>query len=189
MTIKEYDSRWRKLFIIAFESYTNGGSFIFIIWGVAFLFVSHVINQREDADALRNEFNIDGNQVLFIRASIPDFYNFKKELTRGCNIKLVKNPFLFNTESTRNLYSDKVEDYIQYDSKTCICQSQFHTDKFYQYQYQPDKIPSNNNSNTSLNSMNSENIKLKSINSIQKAINNSSKLEKILIATPINLSD
>jgi len=181
INVKEYESKWKKLFTNIFVSYSSGVSFIFITWGVAFYFVSQVISQRIDAELLHNEYNVDGNKILYIRGSIPDFYYYKKELTKGCNIKLVKTPFLFNTKSIRNLYSENIEDYVQFNP---YVYSQFRTNGYYQY-HQPPVVPSNNNSTDSINSLNK---KPKSINTIQRAINNSSKLEKILIATPINLS-
>lgn len=179
--MKEYESKWKKVFTNIFISYSSGISFIFITWGVAFYFVSQVISQRIDAELLHNEFNVDGNKILYIRGSVPDFYHFKKELTKGCSIKLVKIPFLFNKRLTKNLYSEKIDDYVPYNPYTY---SQFRTNNYYKY----DANLSNSNSNDSLNSLDSVVNKPKSINTIQRAINNSSKLEKILIATPINLS-
>jgi len=186
VNIKEYESKWKKIFTNIFISYSSGVSFIFITWGVAFYFVSQVISQRIDAELLHNEYNMDGNKILYIRGSIPDFYHYKKELTKGCNIKLVKTPFLFNTRSLKNIYSNKIEDYIQYNPNIY---TQFHTKIFYPYQQEmPIKNNDNNNSSDSLDSLNSEHNKPKSINTIQRAIQNNRKLEKILIASPINLS-
>lgn len=180
--VKEWESQWKKLFTNIFISYSSGISFIFVTWGVAFFFVSQVISQRIDAEILHNEYNVDGNKILYIRGSVPDFYHFKKELTKGCNIKLVKMPFLFNNKALKNHYSKKLEDYVPYNRYTY---SQFRTNSYYTYQ-----PPTNNYScsSLSLDSMNTAFHKQKSYNTIQRAINNSSKLEKILIATPINLS-
>eukprot|EP00833_Pecoramyces_ruminatium_P004783 jgi/Orpsp1_1/1178815/evm.model.c7180000066842.1 len=183
INVKEYESKWKKIFTNIFISYSSGVSFIFITWGVAFYFVSQVISQRIDAELLHNEYNVDGNKILYIRGSVPDFYHYKKELTKGCNIKLVKTPFLFNTKTMNNHYSEKIEDYIQYNP---YIYTQFRTNEY--YPYQPQEMPSNNNSSDSLSSMNSERAKPKSINTIQRAVYNNRKLEKILIASPINLS-
>ncbi|ORX59292.1 hypothetical protein BCR36DRAFT_408787 [Piromyces finnis] len=181
VNVKDYESKWKKIYTNIFISYSSGISFIFITWGVAFYFVSQVISQRIDAELLHNEYNIDGNKILFIRGSIPDFYHFKKELTKGCNIKLVKVPFLFNNKISKTLHSEKIDDFIPYSTYNY---PQFQTNNYYSYNAEP----SNNNSSDSLDSLDSINNKPKSINTIQRAINNSSKLEKILIATPINLS-
>jgi len=184
LDVKPWESQWKKLFTTIFVSYSSGVSFIFVTWGVAFYFVSQVISQRIDAELLHNEYNVDGNKILYIRGSVPDFYHFKKELTKGCNIKLVKMPFLFNNKASKS-YSKKLDDYIPYNRYTY---SQFRTNSYYTYQAD---TPSNNSSCDSLSSVNSSDStirKPKSINTIQRAINNSSKLEKILIATPINLS-
>ncbi|ORX80416.1 hypothetical protein BCR32DRAFT_268898 [Anaeromyces robustus] len=182
LNIKDYEPKWKRIFTNIFISYSSGVSFIFITWGVAFYFVSHVISQRIDAELLHNEYNIDGNKILYIRGSIPDFYYFKKELTKGCSIKLVKVPFLFNTKQSNNYYSKKIEDYIPYNSYTY---NQFHTNDYYYYQNNND---TRSTSAVSLDSIDSINNKPRSINTIQRAINNSSRLEKILIATPINLA-